>query len=112
MVTLLVGYYFGLYNFTNFFDSPFTEMACNINIEPITAPLQLTSPIQATSPKQANSVPETPKMLPSVVNSSSIDSKITYVDETQHLTDEEPEENTKIDAEKAIEKGKFFYAVT
>jgi len=86
--------------------SPFMEMDCTVNIEPIAASLRTTSPIHPTSPIPANS--DTPKiLLSSIAKCSSVDSKMTCVDETQNLTDEEYIENTTIDVEKVIEKDKW-----
>ena len=83
------------------------EMACTVNIEPIAASLQTTSPIHPTSLIPANS--DTPKiLLSSIAKCSSIDSKMTYVEETQNLT-EKCVENATIDAEKVIEKGMIEY---
>ena len=83
-------------------------MACTVNIEPITGSLQTTSPIHPTSPIPANS--DTPKiLLSSIAKCSSVDSKMTYVEETQNLTDEECVENATIDAGKVIEKGMIEY---
>ena len=80
------------------------EMACTVNIEPIAVSLQTTSPIHPTSLIPANS--DTPKiLLSSIAKCSSIDSKMTYVEETQNLTDEKCVENATIDAEKVIGKG-------
>lgn len=75
------------------------EMSCTVNIEPISTPLQSTSPIQPSSPIQENSVPETPKMLPSIAKGSPVDTRMTYVDETQNEEDKEEEKDSGVSSD-------------